>query len=178
MIIDAFLSFSTPAAPDALNKAAGTYPSNNIIDLGLVGIPSFAAGGGARDIGIGDDPAMKLMVDVTTAFVGAGASMGVILQGAPDNGSGAPGAFYTMVTGPVIGVALLQPGTRLLDIDVPRPPAGQPLPRFLQLSYVISGATTTAGACVSAIVLDRFDQIIGQPTAALSGYPPGIVIAN
>ena len=51
MILDGFLTWS-------INQAVTvTAVSTNIIDLGVIsGVPSSAQGGGARDIGIGDDP--------------------------------------------------------------------------------------------------------------------------
>ena len=178
MIIDGLFSFSTPAAPDNLALGTGTYSSNNVIDLGLVGLPTSASGGGARDLGVGDDPALKLIVNVTTAFTSGGSgTLAIVLQAAPDNGSGAPGTWVTWLTSSTYALAALAAGARLLDIDLPRPPAGQSLPRFFRLQYTIGTAAMTAGACVSAFVLDRDDQIYG-PSELLSGYPPGIAIAN
>ena len=178
MIIDGFLAFSTPAMPDNLALGTGTYNSNNVIDLGLYGLPLSAAGGGARDIGIGDDPSMKLFVDVMTAFTSGGAgTLQVILQGAPDSGAGAPGTWYTMLASQAIALSALVQGAHLLDVDVPRPPPNQPVPRYLRMQYTIGGAAMTAGQVASQIVLDRFDQING-PTGSLSGYPPGIAISN
>src|SRR6266481_5188384 len=126
MILDGFLQFSS-----AQSIAAGvsTINSTNDIDLGvgLVGnqqIPTFAAGGGARDIGIGDDPAMKLLVQIsTTVTSGGAATLQVALQGAPDSGTGTEGAFVTWYTSPVYALATLIAGARLLDMDMPRPPA-------------------------------------------------------
>jgi hypothetical protein len=155
----------------------GTANSTNIIDLHMLGIPVLVSGQGARDIGIGDDPAMKVLVQVTTSFAGAGASLTVNFQGAPDNGAGAPGTFSTYVSSPSYAVGTLIAGARLLDIDVPRPPAGVPFPRFLRLTYTTAGATTTAGAIAADLVLDRVDQPL-QANAVLGGYPPGIAIAN
>ena len=124
MILDALLGFSVAAGD---SPTTGTQTSGNIIDLGVVnGIPASTgtggapSGGGARDIGVGDDPAMKLMVEVTTAFTG-GTSLQINVQGAPDNGSGAPGSFTVMATGPVVTEAQAVVGCRMFDIDMPRP---------------------------------------------------------
>src|SRR5437868_13073085 len=145
----------------------GTQVSSNLIDLGLSGgIPASAQGGGARDIGIGDDPAMKLLVLVTVAITG-GTSLQVNLQGAPDNGSGAPGSFTTMLSSPVVAEASLILGARLLDDDMPRPVPGQPLPRFLQLQYISVG-THSAGSLQATMVLDRHD-LPEQENAVLGG---------
>src|SRR6266852_5875852 len=169
MILDGFLQF-TAAAFDI--PTTGSQVSTNQLDLGIIGLPTSGSGGGARDIGIGDDPAMKLLVQVTTAFA-SGTSLAVNIQGAPDNGSGAPGSYVVMATGPVVVEANLIVGARLLDIDMPRPAPAQALPRFLQLGYVTVG-THTAGALKGFLVLDRHD-LPEQSNAVLGGYPPGIV---
>ena len=159
------------------SPTTGTQNSSNILDLGVVsGIPTSANGGGARDMGIGDDPSLKLQVQVTTNFLG-GTSLGVILQGAPDNGAGSPGTWTTMYTGPVVLLASLLQNFRLADIDVPRVIPGQALPRFLRLQWVNVG-TFTGGKVEGMIVLDRQDQVQGTATGALSGYPAGITISN
>src|SRR5260370_35243738 len=157
MILDALLQFDNAVS---LAIAVGSQVSTNVIDLGVTsGIPSSASGGGARDIGIGDDPAMKLLVQVTTTFTSGGAgTLSVTLQGAIDNGSGAPAAFSTWYTSPVYALATLTVGGRLMDMDVPRPPDGIAVPRFLRLTYTVAGATITAGNASAFIVLDRFDQ--------------------
>ncbi len=183
MILDSYLLFTGGGGGIGNGDGAtdspttGTQVSSNVIDLGVIGIPSFANGAGARDIGIGDDPAMKLMVTVTTLFAGS-STLGVILQGAPDSGTGTPGAYTTMYTGPVVAAASLTVGARLADIDVPRVIPGQAIPRYLRLEFV-NGGTSTAGAVEAAIVLDRFDQIRGTGVSGnISGYPAGINIAN
>ena len=180
MILDALLAFDNIATPNNLAQVVGTYNSGNVIDLHLVGIPTLANLQGARDIGIGDDPAMKLLVQVVTTFTSAGATTLVAnLQGATDNGSGAPATFNTWYSSPAIALATLVAGARLLDMDMPRPPAGIAIPRFLRMTYAIGGATATAGQVVSYIVLDRHDQPYSSTSnAVLGGYPAGINIAN
>jgi hypothetical protein len=178
MILDALLQFS---ANQNLAQAVGTYVSTNIIDLGITsGIPSSAQGGGARDIGIGDKPAMKLLVQVATTFTSGGAgTLAVALQGAVDNGAGAPAAFTTWWSSPAYALATLNAGSRLMDMDMPRPPDGAAIPRYLQLLYTIAGATMTAGTVNSYIVLDRDDQPYqGTDNAIMGGYPAGITINN
>src|SRR5229473_746458 len=165
MILDGFLQFSFG---QSIAGTVQTFLSTNIIDLGLglqttsnpsgAAIPTAAQGGGARDIGIGDDPAMKLLVQIsTTVTSGGAATIQVGLQGAPDNGSGLEGTYTTWYTSPVYALATLIAGARLLDMDMPRPPAAIVIPRFLRLAYIIAGATTTAGNVTSYIVLDRHD---------------------
>lgn len=182
MILDGLLQF-TVAAGDAMPNAS-TTTSGNILDLGLglelvtnpsgSAIPAPAQGGGARDLGVGDNPALKVMVEVTVA--GAGTSIQVNVQGAPDDGTGQPGAFTTYASGPVVLAATAVVGSRLLEVDLPRPPAGVALPRFLQLQYVGVG-NMSAGRMKGWLVLDRFDQP-GSQSGVLSGYPPGVAIAN
>lgn len=182
MILDAFQLFtgggSAPGNGDGATDSptTGTQNSSNVIDYGVIlGIPSYANGGGARDMGVGDDPALKLLVAVTTAFSG-GTDLQILLQGAPDNGSGVPGSYTTMYSGPVVAEASLIAGARLADIDIPRPVPGQAIPRFLRLEYVTTG-THTAGKVEAAVVLDRNDQPVGTG-GALSGYQAGINVAN
>ncbi len=178
MILDGYLLFTNFAGGgtgSGDNPTTGSQVSTNQLDLGITGLPTSGSGGGARDIGIGDDPAMKLLVIVSTAFT-AGTSLAVNIQGAPDNGAGAPGTYTVMATGPVVAEAALIVGARLLDIDMPRPAPSQALPRFLQLGYVTVG-THTAGAIKGFLVLDRHD-LPEQSNAVLGGYPPGITIAN
>ena len=181
MILDSFLLFSGGGGGVGNGDGAtdspttGTQVSSNVVDLGLAGIPTSANGGGARDIGTGDDPSLKLFVTVTTLFAGA-STLQIILQGAADDGTGNPSTYTTMYTGPVVAAASLTAGARLADIDIPRPVPGQALPRFLRLEYV-NGGTSTAGAVECGIVLDRNDQVVGD-TGLISGYPAGVTIAN
>ena len=181
MILDNLLMFDSPLAPRNLAQIVGNYASTNIIDLGVIsGIPSSANGGGARDIGIGDDPAMKILVQVSTAFVSAGGgTLAVALQGAVDNGSGAPAAFSTWWTSPIYTIAQMVAGARLMDMDMPRPPQGVAIPRYLQLNYGIATATITAGQLIAGLVLDRDDQFYSSTNNAVQGgYVAGINIAN
>lgn len=177
MILDSLLQFSSA---QNLAQVTGTYVSTNSIDLHLAGLPVLANNQGARDIGIGDDPALKLLVQVTTTFTSGGAStLQVKFQGATDNGSGVANTFSDWWVSPVYALATLVAGARLMDMDVPRPPAGIAIPRFLQMSYVIGAATTTAGNVSSFIVLDRHDQFYaGTTNSTLGGYPAGITVAN
>jgi hypothetical protein len=173
MILDGLLQFSGANG----DSPTATGVSTNIIDLHMAGIPILAAGQGARDIGIGDDPAMKLLVLVTAAFTGL-TSLQVALQGAPDNGAGAPGAFVTWWLSPAVALASLTAGARLYDMDMPRPPAGVVEPRFLQMAYTIAGSGT-GGTLKAFIVLDRHDQFYNAlANNILGGYPPGVVVTN
>lgn len=175
MILDNYLTFDLAAN---LAQPVGTYNSGNIIDLGSLGLPNSASGGGARDMGIGDDPALKLSVIATALFTSGGAAtLAINFQGAPDNGAGSPGAYTTYASSQTYALAALIAGAQLFNIDVPRPPAGVAAPRFYRLQYVVGGVAFTAGTLESQIVLDRIDQALSS-AGNLSGYPAGITVAN
>lgn len=181
MILDAYLMFDNPSAPKDVSQNTGDYDSTNIIDLGLnSGIPSSANGGGARDMGIGDAPALKLLVQMQEALVSAGGgTLQVILCGAVDDGTGSPAAFSEWWASPIYTVAQCVAGARLLDMDMPRPPQGKAIPRYLKLIYRIATATTTAGTVVAGLVLDRPDQPYQSTNNAIAGgYPAGLNVAN
>jgi hypothetical protein len=190
MILDAFLLFTGGSGGVGNNDGrtdsptTGSQVSSNSLDLAqgqtnlAGGLPPsqstpFAAPG--RDLGIGDDPAMKLLVQVSTALTG-GTNIAVNFQGAPDSGTGTAGAFVVYATGPTVVEANLIVGARLLEIDWPRPAPGSVPPRFVQLGYVSSG-THGAGKLLGTAVLDRFDQPL-DANAVTGAYLPGIVIAN
>lgn len=174
MILDRFQTFSLA---QSLALVAGTYDSD-ILDYGILsGIPSSANGGGARDMGVGDDPALKLVVQIGTTFVG-GTSLQVVMKGAVDDGTGNPAAFSTWWASPVYVTATMNAGSRLFDMDFPRPPDGIAVPRYVKLSYVTVG-TFTAGIISSFVVLDRPDQMYqGTDNSILGGYQAGINVAN
>src|SRR6188508_2976972 len=158
MIIDGALQFTgTPGvAGSADTPTTGTQQSTNVIDLV-----------NARDMGIGDDPAIKLLCVVKTTFTG-GTSLQVQFQGAPDAGGGTPGTYLTYAESAAVLEADLVAGRYLLPIDVPRPPPGAPLPRFLRLQYVSAGTHST-GQIVGFLALDRHDRVI---------YPAGSTVPN
>lgn len=165
MVIDGNLVFTGVAGAAVSpttgvdSPTTGTQQSTNVIDLV-----------NARDMGIGDDPSLELLVQVITTFTG-GTSMNVSLQGSVDNST-----YTTMWTSPTYLEADLLAGRYLSNITVPRivlptpnaPSSAQALPRYLRLSWTSAG-THGAGALYGAIVIDRQDQI---------SYPPGVVIAN
>ncbi len=174
MILDAFLAFDTATA---ITANGTTQASANVLDLHITGgLPVLANLQGARDIGIGDDPAMKLLVLVTVAAT-TGTSMSVTLQGATDNGSAAPNAYSSWYTTPVYTTAQLVAGARLMDMDMPRPPAAIAIPRFLRLLYT---TVSTCNPTVEAfLVLDRMDQMYQSTNnAVMGGYPAGITVSN
>jgi len=152
MIIDGLLLFDSAAA------VTSTAASTNIVDLV-----------NARDIGVGDDPAMKVMVLVTTAITTTNsATLTVSAQGSTDNST-----WSTYVSSPAYAAAALVAGARLFDIDWPRPAAGLATPRYIRLYYTVGTGIFSAGAVTAALVLDRDDRV-----NAAGAYPAGIAIAN
>jgi hypothetical protein len=181
MILDAFQMFDLPSAPKDVGQGTGDYDSTNILDYGIVsGIPSSANGGGARDMGIGDKPSLKLLVQMQEALVSAGGgTLQVVLCGAVDDGSGAPASFSEWWASPIYTVAQCVAGARLLDIDFPRPPQGKAVPRFMKLIYRIATATTTAGTVIAGVVIDRDDQMYNSTDNSIQGgYRAGLNVAN
>mgnify|MGYP000901278342 CR=1 FL=1 len=169
MILDALLRFTDATSGDS--PTTGTQNSTNVINLGL-NSANAQAGGTTRDIGIGDKPALKLLVQVKTAFSG-GTSLQIGLQGSTDNSS-----FTTWWRSPAVAEAALVAGARLYDMDMPRPPAGVAIPQYLRLEYVTVG-THSAGALDAFIVLDRDDQFYSSTgNAVMGGYPAGVTVSN
>jgi hypothetical protein len=163
MILDGALQFTGTAGSTTANTdspTTGTQQSTNTIDLL-----------NARDLGIGDDPALKLLIECITTFT-VGTSLDIQLQGSPDNTT-----WTVMWDSGVILEASLVAGVYLANVDLPRivrptplaPTAAQALPRYLRLNYVNGAGTHTTGSIAGYLVLDRMDQI---------SYPPGVVIAN
>ena len=194
MILDGLLLFTGTSA-GSTRTGSTTYTdlpadtnttsySANVIDLGVSGLPASAgssgtgSGGGARDLGVGDDPALKVMVDVVVAFNNL-TNLQIIVQGTHDNGSGAPYAtdWTTMASGPLVVLANLVAGIRICEIDLPRPAPGQAMPRYLRLGYVQTGTANSTGTIEGAVVVDRDDQVVGS-TGLYSGYQAGITVAN
>jgi hypothetical protein len=154
MYIDGLLLFDTAAAITA------TAASTNVLDLL-----------NARDMGVGDDPALDVVVIVTSALLSAGAStLQVQFQGSTDNTT-----WTTYGQTDAIPKANLAQGAKI-SFDVPRmPPHAAGRPRYLRLNYVVATGPFTGGNVTSFIVLD--DQLnAGSPQSL--GYSPGIVIAN
>jgi len=204
MILDAFLEFTETRVGDPI--ATATH-GTNIIDLGVgrqngpgappfgsnplgVAIPSPERGGGARDMGIGDDPAIKILAQIVGNVVG-GTSLQLAIEGAPDAAYGTvpppevpavPGNWRAFAYGPVLTVAELNRrtapggGSRLFDVDMPRVPWTGPLPRYLRMAFIRVGAFT-GGHLRALLVLDRYDQIISTQGFE-SGYVPGVTVPN
>lgn len=150
MIIDKQLLFSTAQAITTVSAV-----SDNIIDLQ-----------NARDIGVGDNPSLKLFAYVTTAFLTTNAgTIQVAIQGSTD---ATTWTNYALSNSTAFTAGTLVAGAHLFDISVPRPPPGAALPRYLRLNYTLANAFT-AGAITAGLVLDRNDII---------AYPSGYTVVN
>jgi hypothetical protein len=193
MILDAQLLFTGGSAPPGTtlliaDNVTASGNSTNVIDLGPgptnTALPPSQTSPSTqpfRDIGIGDDPAMKILVQPIGPNWAGGTSLAVGIQGAPDNGSGGIGAFSaSWYTSTVTTLANLNLGQRLMDMDFPRPPAGVAIPRFIRLAYTVVGPFTgTANYLLATLVLDRADQVYNATNNAIwGGYAPGVVVAN
>lgn len=186
MILDSLLQFDSGYTMlSGSTGAVGAHDSTNIVDFGLgsstnPAIPSDANGGGARDMGVGDNPALKLLVQVNTTLTSGGAAtLAIALAGAPDDGTGAPGSWTPWWSSPTYALATLAAGARLLDMDFPRPPAGIAVPRFVKLIYTVGAQAFTGGVIQSYIVIDRDDQMYNSTNNAVQGgYRAGITVAN
>jgi len=154
MYMDGLLLFDTALALTA--SAAST----NQIDLL-----------NARDMGVGDDPALDVVVQVGSALLSAGATtLTIQVQGSTDNVT-----YTTYAQSDAIPKANLTAGAKF-SIDMPRmPPHAAGRPRYLRLNYVVATGPFTGGNITSFIVVDD-QQNAGSPN--FLGYAPGIVIAN
>jgi hypothetical protein len=166
-MLDGLLQFTGTAGSAAAmtdSPTTGTQQSTNVLDLL-----------NARDLGIGDDPSLELLIQIMTTFTG-GTSLQVQLQGAPDNGSGSPGTYTTMWDSGAIAEASLVAGRYLLAGAFPRtllanpdrPKFGSSPPAFPP-SPIRYGRNAWCG-CVGWL------HRIGSPGS--NRVPPGIVIAN
>ena len=203
MILDAGLLFtggSSGVAPPgtslktADNVTATGSTSSQFIDLAAGQGASNPANTGAlpptqtspntqpfRDIGIGDDPALKILIQPIGPNWAGATSLSVSLQASPDNGAGIPAGFVTYYSSPAVTLANLNLGQRLMDMDFPRPPPGIAEPRFVQLLYTVAGGpfTGTSNFLIGTLVLDRADQVYNATNNAIwGGYPAGITVAN
>jgi hypothetical protein len=164
MLTDASLQFSLAAPGDVITATAA---SGNVIDLGP------AQG---EDLGVAER-SLKFAIYTTAAFTTTNAAtLTVQVQGAPDNGSGAPGSYLTYVETPSMAAALLTwtaaNGGVKIPLDLPhRSLAGlKILPRFLRLNYVVGTGVFSAGSLIAYLVIDRDDWSMGQYK---SGYTVG-----
>lgn len=157
MILDGLLSFNTVGTPQAITVTA---PSDNVLDMK-----------NGRDMGIGDNPALKLAIYVTESLLGNAGTLQIQVQAAPDNGSGSPGAYVTLAESRAYAIADLTKGAKLFPIDLPHRDPSQlaSFPRFYRLNYVVGAGPFTSGSVDAKLVLDRQDS---------AQYPAGQTVQN
>jgi hypothetical protein len=149
---DITVKWANPATP-------GNYNSANVIDVSQIASSNL---GLPRDIGIGDDP-LWFYVVVNTALVGlATSTLQINFQTAPDNGSGSPGTYTTLLSTPALAVGTggIAAGTELMRMPIPLG-----VQKFLNIQYVVGTANITSGKIIAGIVLDR------PAPGPLMGYP-------
>ena len=110
----------------------------------LFGIDPGAVGDG------GVDPFVN--INISTLFVGAGASLTISLQYAPDNGTGAR-TWTTAASTAAIPVANLTAGQFYQLPLPPVPPQIAGNVRFVRLNYTVSSGPFSAGAISSCITI-------------------------
>jgi hypothetical protein len=164
MILDMYSTLEPKGT--TLVGLTGAQASAQAIDLA----GPVIGGSQGRDMG-----AAGMGLPLTVALNGITASgtattLQLDFQGAPDNGSGAPGTWTTYVsTGPmtVAEIEALTGEAYAFGINVPARPPGVPLPRFYQLLKTVAGGTLTAGTIFAGLTTGRDDQV-----AYMSGFVP------
>lgn len=154
MILDSKACFDPAASAITVTRA-----STNIIDLLNAG-----------DYGIaGEDHPLKVSVFGDGLFAAAGAAaLDIAVQGAPDNGSGAPGTYSTYATLNTLTLAELA-NKMLWLIDLPTRRIGAAFPRFLRLYYTVATGPMTAGS-VQAYLNLGVDDAPAYPSGFSTTY--------
>ena len=168
-ILDSNLIFD-PAGTAITASAAST----NILDMGITN----GIGGNVRDMGIGDSPSLTLIILSNGLFAAGGAAtLNIQIQGAPDNGSGAPGTYTTYAESAPLSIATLNAfvgstaqGVKLFPVDLPVREAGSPLPRFYRLNYVVATGPFTAGTLQAYLAPWREDGVAYQSGFSTAGF--------
>jgi hypothetical protein len=135
MIIDKLLEFD-PAGTLITVTAAST----NVLDLHGASLIPAAASKPGRDMGAGVAPGAvpRLMVQVQTTFTAVGAAtLQVQIQGAPDDGTGAAGAYVTYAETPAIAQG--EPRGRQPPLR-DRPSARHPQPEHARVAAALPAA--------------------------------------
>ena len=151
MILDASLEFS--AAQSATTDAVST----NILDLV-----------DKRDMGIGDDPAIKLLCTVDTAFTTDttnASTLTIQFQVSTDSTT-----WTTLVQTPALLAASLAQYNKLMPIDFPALPTYVALPQYVRLNYDVGVAAFSTGKLNAYLVIGR-DDIVQYPKNYSSTYP-------
>ena len=157
--LDQALKFSDA---QAITVSAASTNLYDITGAGSGNVPpmSFGTTGlAAADMGMGEGIRPNILVSVAEAFTAAGAAtLQIQVQAAPDNGSGSPGTYTTILETAAIPKATLTLGA---NFQLPLPPlaVGEVLPRFYRLNYVVATGPMTAGKLNSSLLLNAPTQV-------------------
>jgi hypothetical protein len=148
--------------------SGSTYYSVNTLDSGQLASNKLGYG---RDIGIGDDPTLLLVVSASVAIIGlANSTLTIAIQVAADNGSGSPsGTWDTIAQSEAIAVGTAGISGEIWRAPIPQANAGY-IPKFYRLAYTVGTAnlaTNGTGAILAEIVLDK------DARGPLGGYQSG-----
>jgi hypothetical protein len=147
--------------------SGSTYYSVNTIDVSQL---ASSKSGYGRDIGIGDDPALLLVVSAPVPIIGlANSTLQIALQVAKDDGTGNPTGWDTIAQSEAIAVGTAGISGEIWRTPIPQANAGY-VPKFYRLAYTIAGAnlaTGGTGAILAMIVLDK------DARGPFSGYQSG-----
>ena len=143
-----------------------TAVSSNVLDLGV-----------NRDAGVGRH-GLKLLVTVGNQFTSATptATMNVQLQGAPDNGSGAPGGWTLLGEGGTTPLGQLSPGFKICQISVPRVVQALGLSASTTPGLVATTGTFSSGS-PNVTVASAAGIFNGQQVQGI-GIVPGTTVAS
>ena len=161
MIQDSLLQFD-PAGTAITTTAVST----NSLDLGV-----------NRDSGVGRQ-GLRLLVTVGNQFTSATptATLNVQLQGAPDNGAGAPGGWSTLAESGVTGLGQLGAGFKICQISVPRVVQALGLSASTTPGLVATTGTFSSGS-PNVTVASAAGIFDGQQVQGI-GIVPGTTVAT
>jgi hypothetical protein len=155
-----FIDKTAGSVLSAAQEITTTANSTNVFDVTGAGagvVPNLIGPNGTRIIGIdlgGSTGIASNQIVISNALTTAGTGAGTLtisLQAAPDNGSGAPGTYYTLDVQPAIAGTSIVAGWQTV-ILIPPIPVGAALPRFYRLVYTVSGtfaATLNANMAIN-----------------------------
>lgn len=124
----------------------------------------------AADLAIGTPIRILCACDVDFTAAGA-ATLQLALQGAPDNGSGAPGAWTTYAETDMLAVAVLKAGRKLIGFDLPRKAPGVDfanLPAWYSINYTVATGPMLTGSVFAYLDLGN-EEFISYPAGFTVG---------
>lgn len=158
--------FDTSLLLSNAQAVTSTAASTNIYDVTGAGsgtAPAMIWGTSTvigDDIGTGEGVARPVAYfTVPTAFTAGGAATLVVsVQAAVDNGSNAPGTYFTLTETQAIPVASLVAGYNFA-LPIPGIKSGDSLPRFYRFNYTVATGPMLTGNITGDILLNPPSQI-------------------